>query len=107
MIITTPIIFIIIVIIAIIIIITIIIIVIITMMMNIMIIMIIMIMIMIIIKDTSVPVIIETQTGRISGPRAVSGGLSTLILKEILRCVFLEESGSAKMMSSDENCNSP
>ena len=40
-------------------------------------------------------------------PQGVSEGLSTLIVKEVLRCVFLEGSGSAKVMSSDERFTGP
>ena len=51
--------------------------------------------------------IIETQNRSYLEPKAVSEVLSTLILKEMLRCVLLEGSGSAKVMSSDENITGP
>ena len=50
---------------------------------------------------------IENTKRSYLGPQAVSEGLSTLIFKEILRCVFLEGSGLAKVMSSEENFTSP
>ena len=50
---------------------------------------------------------LKTQNRSYLEPQGVSEVLSTLILKEMLRCVFLEESGSAKVMSSDENITGP
>ena len=50
---------------------------------------------------------LKTQNRSYLKPQGVSEILSTLILKEMLHCVFLEGFGSAKVMSSDENITGP